>query len=68
MNVYQSERLKILVPTSAAFLLFYVEVGAFPQTLNNQLLAFRTAVDVLDVICKTSVFVRHKSMLNTYQW
>lgn len=32
-------------------LLLDIEVRAFPQTLNNQLLAFSTLVYVLDVIC-----------------
>ena len=49
-------------------LLLDVEVRSFPQTLDNQLLAFRAAVDVLDVICKTLTYVCGNSELCAYQW
>jgi len=42
-------------------LLLDIEVRAFPQTLNNQLLAFSTLVNVLDIICSFISMVLHIS-------
>ena len=58
---YQQRSTNISVILMYCSLLLDIEVRAFPQTLNNQLLAFSTLVNVLDIICSFISMVLHIS-------